>query len=127
MPHGLTGSVWSLPARSSSPWLMSLVHGVPVKVTSVDRANGLLSVAAGCVQVPATLGEVHERNQRLPSEPIASTSSEWPGGQARNFQGLRATAPYSSVARSSSGPASGAGRHRAHGTRPGASTSRPVR
>ena len=42
-------------------------------------------------------------------------------------QGLRATAPNSSTSRRSSGAASVGGRHLAHGTSPGSTTSSPVR
>jgi hypothetical protein len=56
---------------------MSLVQGVPSKVTLFARANGLLSVAASGVHVPPMLVEVQERKYRFPSLPMASTSSRY--------------------------------------------------
>src|ERR1700752_2066672 len=77
MLQGLMVSVWSTAVRTTSPWLMSRVHAVPLNVTLLARANGLLSLAASWLHCPAMLVDVHERNQRRPSEPIASTSNRY--------------------------------------------------
>lgn len=61
--------VWSALVRSSSPWLMSLVHVAPLLALP---ANGLDSLAACGVQDPFRLLAVKERKYR-PCEPIAST------------------------------------------------------
>ena len=74
---GFNGTVWSLPARISSPWLKSRVQAVPQKVTLFERANGFDSVARCGVHEPARLLEVNDRYQRRPSEPIASCSSRY--------------------------------------------------
>src|SRR5690348_17837848 len=69
-------SRWSYPSRTISPWLIEVVHGVPVKVTLLKPANGLSSVSASGVQVPAMSVDVHDRKYR-PCAPIASTSSRY--------------------------------------------------
>lgn len=38
--------VWSVLVRIISPWLMLLVHAVPVKTMLFQRAKGLVSVSA---------------------------------------------------------------------------------
>src|SRR5690348_2358035 len=77
MLHGLMVSVWSYPDRTISPWLMSFVHAVPLKLTLVDLANGLASVAASGVNEPLMAVVVQDRKYRRPSEPIASTISRY--------------------------------------------------
>lgn len=49
------------------------------------RANGLLSDAAGCVQEPARLPEVQDREQRRPSDPMASGSRDEPAVLANTW------------------------------------------
>src|SRR6476620_3778828 len=77
MLHGSMVRLWSYPDRTISPWLMSLVHAVPLYVTLLDLANGLASVAAGAVNKPLMAVVVQDRKYRRPSEPIASTSSRY--------------------------------------------------
>jgi hypothetical protein len=77
--------VWPTPVRIISPWLMSVVHAPPGMVTLLDRANGLLLVAASGVQVPVMPFAVQDRKYRLPSLPMASTSRRYLSASGRSF------------------------------------------